>query len=123
MKAKEPFSIRKRLKSFGYAFRGLKILIREEHNARVQLGAAVLVIVAGFIFHLTAMEWVAILFSIGFVVVTETVNSALEHLCDYVMPEKHEQIKKVKDLAAAAVLLASIVAAAVGILVFGSKLW
>lgn len=112
------FSIRKRLKSFTYAFNGLRILFKEEHNARIHFIAAIGVIAFGFYFEIKNLEWLAILFSIGFVITMEIINTALENLADFVSPEKHEQIKKVKDLAAAAVFVSAVVALIVGLMVF-----
>jgi len=93
-------------------------MIREEPNARIHLVAAIFVILIGFLLKITPLEWIAILFAIGFVFAMEMVNTALENLCDFVSPEKHEMIKKIKDLSAAAVLVSAIVAAVIGFLVF-----
>ncbi len=79
------------------------------------------VIVAAYYFDVSALEWVALILCIGFVFVLEIINSAIENLSDYVQPEKHEAIKKTKDLAAAAVLVGSIVSAIVGLLIFLPK--
>ena len=118
----EKFSIRKRLKSFVYAFNGLLLLIKKEHNARIHLLATVCVIAAGFIFKITDIEWIAVIFAIGFVFVSEIINSSIEQLADFVSPDKHEKIKIVKDLAAAAVLVAAIVSVIIGLIVFLNKI-
>jgi len=119
---KKRFSIKQRLRSFPFAFNGLKILLREEHNARIHLVAAILAIIAGFGFKISSMEWLAVIFAIGLVFALELVNSALENLADFLHPDKHESIKKVKDLAAAAVLVAAMCALVVGLLIFVPKL-
>lgn len=93
-------------------------MIKEEPNARIHLVAATGVIILGFLLKITPFEWIAILFAIGFVFAMELVNTALENLCDFVTPEKHELIKKIKDLSAAAVLVSAMVAVITGILVF-----
>lgn len=118
----EKFSLKKRLRSFVYAFNGLKVLFREEHNARIHLVVAVCVIAAGSFFSISAVEWLAVTLSIGAVFSAELFNSAIEHLADYVAPEKHDKIKKVKDMAAAAVLVFALSAVIVGCLVFIPKL-
>jgi diacylglycerol kinase len=118
----ENFSVRKRLKSFKYAFNGLKILIQDEHNARIHFIAAIIVVILGFLLKISMVEWLAIVFAIGFVITCEIINSAIENLADYVSPEKNEIIKKVKDLSAAAVLFSAITAIVIGILVFLPKL-
>ena len=116
------FSIRKRIKSFGYAFNGLRLLIKEEHNAWIHVMATILAILLGFAFTISKTEWVALVFSIGFVFALELVNSAIENLADYSSPGTHELIKKVKDLSAAAVLIAAITALSIGLLIFIPKI-
>lgn len=116
------FSLCKRLKSFNYAFNGLRILFKEEHNARIHLLAALLVIFLGFFYKISNLEWVSILLSIGLVFSMEMLNTAIENLADFVTPERNEKIKKVKDLAAAAVLISAVVALIVGLMVFVPKL-
>ncbi|MDR0829280.1 MAG: diacylglycerol kinase family protein [Prevotellaceae bacterium] len=118
----EKFSLRKRLKSFSYAFNGLKILINEEHNSRIHIAVAVLVIIAGFGFKISSIEWLAVVLCIGFVFVLEIINSALENLCDFVSPERNETIKKVKDLSAAAVLISAITSVIIGVIIFLPKI-
>lgn len=116
------FSIKARLKSFAYAFNGIKALIKNEHNARIHLFATICVIPAGFFFDLPAGEWIAIIFAIGFVFSAEAVNSAIEYLADFVSPGRHELIKLAKDIAAAAVLFSAITAAIVGLIIFLPKI-
>jgi len=118
----ENFSLPKRIKSFGFAFNGLKILIKEEHNFRVHLLAACLVLIAGYIFHLSAIEWIAIVFAIGFVMALEIINTSIESIADFIMPEKHEKIRRIKDLAAAGVLVGAITALIIGVIVFLPKI-
>jgi len=117
----QKFSIKKRIRSFGYALNGLKILVREEHNARIHLFAAVCVLIAGIVFHISSFEWILIVFAIGLVIAFEAINSAIENLADFVSPEKHKWIKKIKDLSAAGVLIVAIVAAIVGMIIFIPK--
>lgn len=117
------FTLRKRLKSFTYAFHGIYLLIRYEHNAWIHTAAAVCVVLAGLFFQLTPGEWVAVIFAIGMVLAAEAINSSIEALCDLVSPEYNEAIKKSKDLAAGAVLLLAIAAALVGLLIFIPKVY
>lgn len=116
------FSIKKRLESFRFAFAGLRLLIRFEHNARIHVVAATLVIVAGLLLHISSTEWLAAIFCIALVLALEAVNSAIEKLADVVSPGKNEQIGQVKDLAAAAVLLAAVGAFIIGLLIFIPKI-
>lgn len=119
----EKFSLIKRLKSITYAFNGLKVLIQEEHNARIHLFAAVCVVITGFILKISSGEWITIIFAIGFVIALEAINSAIENIADFISPGKNKQIKKIKDLSAGAVLVGAITAAAVGLIVFIPKLF
>jgi len=122
-KENTPFSFKKRRNSFKYAFNGFKVLFREEHNVRIHAVVAVIVVVTGFWLNISAMEWVILCFAIGFVIVTEILNSAIENLSDFVSPEYNRYIKKAKDLGAAAVLASSIVAVIIGLIVFLPKIF
>ena len=119
----EKFSVRKRLKSFGYAFNGLKLLVKEEHNSRIHLVAAVVAILLGWGLNISLDEWLVLLLVIGAVFVAELFNSALENLADHLSPAESDQIKKVKDLAAAAVLVCAFVAILIACLLFLPKIY
>ena len=116
------FSISKRIQSFKYAFNGLSILLREEHNSRVHFSAAICVCIAGLVFKISGYEWVVIVLCISSVIAMEIINSAIENLCDFVTQEKNDQIMKIKDLAAAAVLITAMGAIIVGLIIFGPKI-
>lgn len=118
----EKFSLNKRLKSFHYAISGLRILFREEHNAIIHLVAAILVVIGGFMLKISTNEWLAIAFAIGFVITLEIINTVIENIANFVSPAKHEKIKKIKDLSAAAVLVGSVTALVVGLIVFIPKI-
>ena len=122
MKSDKPFSIQARLKSFVFAFAGIKAFFSNEPQALLHALAALLVVVAGFYFKISLHEWIAVVFSIGIVVVSEMLNTAIEKLTDMVSPEIHPKAKVVKDLAAGAVLMASMVALVVGLIVFLPKI-
>lgn len=117
------FSIIDRIKSFTYSFNGLKILFREEHNSRIHLFSTLVVILLGFALNISNIEWIALIFACGFVFVTEILNSSIENIADFVSPEKNEQIKKVKDLSAAAVLFSALTAFIIGIIIFSPKIY
>lgn len=93
-----------------------------DHNGRVHLFASVIAIGLSFYLKLSALEWIAILSVISVVIVAEILNSAIEKLADVVSPGFHPKIKIVKDLAAAAVLVAACLALAVGSIIFIPKL-
>lgn len=119
---KKKFSIRDRIKSFGFAFNGLKIFLLNEHNAWIHLLAVICVMIAGFALRISAVEWIAIVLTIGLVISLELVNSSIEKLADFVSPEKHKEIKAVKDFAAAGVLISAIAALVIGLIVFIPKI-
>ena len=112
------FSWKKRAKAFVYAWQGMKTLISSEHNARIHLAATIAVIIAGFCFGITAVEWCLILLCIGTVFSAEALNSAVEALADRITTEHDPFIGKAKDFGAAAVTLLALVAVAVGLIVF-----
>lgn len=114
----EKFSIRKRLNSFKYAFNGLGVLIKNEHNAWIHLFASVLVIIAGFYFKINTFEWLLAIIAIGLVFMAELINTSIEYLCNLIMKERHSEIKKIKDMAAAAVIIAALIAVAIGLFIF-----
>jgi len=118
----QKFSIRKRIKSFSFAFNGLKILMTEEHNARIHLVAAICAVIASIVFEISAFEWIAVMVAIGLVFALELMNSAIESIADFVASEKNEKIKKIKDLSAAGVLISAITALIVGLIVFLPKI-
>jgi len=117
------FYVLKRIKSFCYAFNGLKILFKEEPNAKIHLVIAMLAMFLAILLNVNTNEWLFIVLSIGLVISMELLNSAVESLADFVSIEKNELIKKVKDLAAGGVFLSSIIAFIVGVVVFLPKIW
>ena len=107
-----------RLRSFRYAFAGLRLLLREEHNARIHATITVLVVVAGIVLRVSPMEWGVLVICIGMVLAAEAFNSAIERVANYLTTERDDRIRDIKDLAAGAVLLCAIAAAIVGLIVF-----
>ena len=101
-----------------FALQGWVSFFRKEANGQIQLFIAVMVIVAGFGLHVSITEWMILLSCIGVVVSLEMINSAIEKICNHVNPEIHPTIKVIKDVAAGAVLWASIIAAIIGLLIF-----
>jgi undecaprenol kinase/diacylglycerol kinase (ATP) len=118
----QKFSLKKRLKSFSYAFSGLKTAFKEEHNARIHLVATVLVVALSLFFDINKYEWIAVIFAIGFVFAMELVNSAIENTMDFISLEKHDTIRKIKDLSAAAVLVSALTAFVIGLMIFLPKI-
>ena len=119
---KEKFSIRKRARSFGYAFNGIKVLLRDEHNSRIHMFAMVCVIVLGFSLGLSSTEWCIVALCCGGVLMAEAMNSAVEAIADLVSSEFHPLIKKAKDVGAAGVLIMAIASAVSGLIIFIPKI-
>ena len=111
-----------RLKSFRYAFNGLVIVLSNEPNARVHVLSAVTSLILGDCLNISPSEWLAVILSICLVLSLEIINTAIEELCDYTQPAFHPQIKKVKDLSAAAVLVSAVSALAIGLIIFIPKI-
>ncbi len=112
-----------RLKAFKNAYSGLTAAFKKELHLKVHLFALLIVLNLGFYFNLNTYEWLAIIFCSTLVIGLELINSAIEALCDMVMPEKHHSIKYIKDVAAAAVLVSAIAACIVAYLVFWPHLF
>ena len=108
--------------SFACAFRGIASLLKSEVHARIHLAATVVVLALGWWFDITSSEWIAVVLAIGLVWVAEALNTAIEYVADLAHPDEHPEVKKLKDLAAAAVLFASIIALIVGMLIFWPRL-
>ena len=118
----EPFSIRSRLRSFRFALRGLRAMLRSQHNAWIHALASVGVVAAGLLLGIGAGEWIAITLAVVAVWTAEALNTALEALCDVASAEFHPRVELAKDVAAGAVLIAAVGAVVVGVLVFVPRL-
>lgn len=104
--------------SFKYAIEGLVTALRDQPNLVFQFFIALIVLVLGLYFHIRKAEWLIITLTIGFVVAFELTNTAIEEIVDSFTDKAHPAAKKAKDVAAAAVLIASLTAAIVGLLIF-----
>jgi len=106
------------IKSFKYAIRGLAKVFREEQNLRVQTFAGSFALVLASYFQVTAVEWCLLIIVSALVLLMEIVNSAVERVTDVLKPRIHTYVKEVKDIMAAAVMLASVLAIVVGLIIF-----
>ena len=113
----------KRIKSFGYAGRGIKIVFGSEPNMKIHIFVAMLVILCGFVFKINITEWILCLLCIGLVFSAEMINTAIENVVDLASPEHHELAGKAKDIAAGAVLICAIISVVIGLLIFVPKAW
>jgi len=111
-----------RIRSFKYAFRGLKVMIISQHNAWIHAVATIAVVVVSFYFHLGKAEWCWIILAVISVWAAEAFNTAFEFLTDVASPEFHPLAEKAKDVAAGAVLITAIGSVLIGIVIFGPYL-
>lgn len=107
--------------SVNHAIRGIYCLLSERHF-KFHLIAAILVVGLGIYFDLSPVEWGLITLTITVVMTAEGINTAIERCVDIASPEWHKLAKDAKDIAAGAVLIASIGASAIGIIIFLRKL-
>lgn len=120
---KKTLSPARLVRSFSYAFNGLKILVREEQNYVVHLTTACIVVILGFLYKISPIEWIVLVLAIQVVLTLETINTAIENLADFITNEKSDHIMRVKDLAAAGVLIAAITAMIIGLVIFIPKIF
>lgn len=118
MKKRKPHFIRHRLNSFGYALQGIATAFTSEVNLRWHLLSAAVVVIIGVYTGLSLTKWAMLCFAIGLVLMAELFNTAIEVIVNLVSPEHHPLAGKAKDIAAGAVLVASVTAACIGVLVF-----
>jgi diacylglycerol kinase len=116
------FSVKDRLRSFRYAWEGLKWLFLSEHNTWIHLFLSIVSVVLGIVLKISRYDWMALFIVIVLVWVCEIINTAIEKTMDFISKEWHPQIKLIKDIAAAAVLVAAIGAVIVGCFIFIPKL-
>lgn len=114
--------MKSRIKSFAVAFEGIKFMFLREPNFRIHLLATIVVVTLGFVWNISIYEWLAIIFVTGIVIITEAINTAIEKICDKIQPQKDQDIKVIKDIGAAAVLISAIMAVVVGIIIFTPKI-
>lgn len=122
MLKKESFLIN-RIKSVGYAFKGAMYLFRTEASIKIQVCCAIAITMAGFYFDISKTEWVFQIICIGVVMSLEGMNTAIEGISDFIHPERHDAIGKIKDIAAGAVFIAAICAAIVALIIYIPKVF
>lgn len=122
-KIEKRFSLVARAKSFANAFRGIGILIKTTHNFWIHIVSAILVLILGFILKISPIEFVFIIFVIGLVFVTETINTAIEIDIDLTSPNYHPYARDTKDVSAGAVLISAIIAVIVFLIIFLPKIF
>jgi diacylglycerol kinase len=105
------------------AFRGMYIVWKTTRLISVHILSALAVVIFGFYFNVSGIEWMALVFAIGFVFVSEAFNTAIEIDIDLTSPEYHPYARDTKDVAAAAVLLSVFVSVIIGLIIFLPKIF
>jgi len=113
--------VKGRIKSVRYTVIGAHKLITTEHSIIVQSTVAIALIIAGFYFDISRVEWMMQILATGLVLAAEGMNTAVEKICDFIHPEYHERIGFIKDIAGGAVLFAAIASIAIGLLIYVPK--
>lgn len=131
MKLIDNIKLKKRLKlqgktnfidSMNHAIDGINYTIDHERNFKIEMIIAMLVIVAGFFFKVSKIEWLILLITTSSVLVLELVNTSIERCVDLVTKDYQELAKHAKDVSAGAVLLASLFSVCIGIIIFLPKI-
>jgi diacylglycerol kinase len=110
--------MKKRIESFKHAIRGIRMVLSTEKNMQIHLIFVILVVFFGLLFSISRLEWMICLLAFGLVMGAEMLNTAIETVVDLVSPEYHQLAGKAKDIAAGAVLVASVFAAIAGLIIF-----
>ena len=113
---------KKLINSFKYAFCGFKSAFKREQNLKIHVLFMILVIIMGFIFKISKIEWIICILLFVVVISEELINTTLEALVDLVMPEINPKAKFIKDVAASAVLVSAIGAIIIGLIIFLPKI-
>jgi len=120
---KKAWSIVKRAQSFTHAFRGMYVFVRTTENFLViHLPIYIILVILGFYFHISSFEWISLVFTIGFMLISEVFNTAFEIDIDLTSPEYHPYARDTKDVAAAAVVLSGFLAVIVSLIIFLPKI-
>jgi len=114
--------MKKLIRSFGYAFKGVAYAAASQLNFKIHVVVTVIAVFLGFILHISVSEWQWIMLCIAIVLMAELFNTAIEMLTDLVSPEYNKQAGRVKDMGAGAVVLTAIFALATGLIIFLPKL-
>lgn len=119
---KKRFSIVARAKSFHFAFRGLKLILKTQHNFLAQICLTASVMFMGIYFDISQIEWMFLVLSAGLVLMAEAFNTAFEFDIDLTSPTYHPYARDTKDVAAGAVLITVIMAGIIGLIIFLPKI-
>ena len=122
MTPRRPFSPRTQIQSFKYALEGLKVLLQTQHNAWIQLGMGAVALFLSWWLEIGRVKFALIILCIELVLAIEAMNTAIEIVTNMISPHHSAEAKRAKDVAAAAVLLVSLAALAMGLIILGPPL-
>ncbi len=111
-----------RIKGIKYAAKGAYLLLKTEASIQVQFSIGLIMTVIGFLFNISTTEWMFQLLAIGLILVSESLNTAIEKLSDFIHPEYHKKIGFIKDISAGASTFAAIIAIIIGIIIYLPKI-
>jgi len=123
LEKKRRFSFKSRWRSITYALKGINRFFLEEHNAWIHLASTIVVTILAFLIPVNRNESLALVIIVGFVWVSELFNTAIERTMDRITTEHDTQVKIIKDISAAAVLISSMTAIVVGSIIFIPKIF
>jgi len=113
--------LKNRILGSKYAITGAFKLIKNEPSIQLQTIISIGVTIAGFIFDISATQWMLQCFAIGLVITAEGLNTAIEEIANFIHPEQHKKIGYIKDIAAGAVFFAAITAIVIGCIIYIPK--
>jgi diacylglycerol kinase len=113
----------KLIKSFGFAFTGIYVLLKSEQNTRIHFLATICALIAGILLRISKSEWCIILIVVALVWASEAFNTVIEKITDHLFPEHHETARIIKDVAAGAVLVCALTSLVCGLIIFLPKLF
>jgi len=109
--------------SFRFALSGIIMAVKKERNLKIHFSAAIIVILLGIYYRVSAINWLFLAIAMGLVIVMEMMNTAIERVVDLVTKEFHPLAKEAKDISAGAVLIAAIISVIIGIIIFLPKIF
>lgn len=110
--------LKSRLNSFKYATSGIKTTFKDQPNLIIHVIIAINVVIAGWFFNVSRTEWLVLVLTVGVVLTVELTNTAIEEVVNSFTDQVHPAAKKAKDVAAGAVLIASVMAIIIGLVIF-----
>ncbi len=113
----------KLIASFKYALNGIKTALLSERNFQIECMLGLLILLPAIIFKISSIEWMIIIGCMGLVLSLELINTVIEKLCNFFHADFHPQIKIIKDISAAAVLIGAIASVVIALFIFLPKIF